>query len=658
VANAAALNFETTPSFTLTVQVRDQGGTGLTATGTVTVNLTNVNEAPSVTGFTTALAENSAAGTIVGSVTATDPDAGDTLGYAITGGNAGGAFAIDAAGQITVANPAALDFETTPAFTLTVQVQDAGGLTDTATITVSLTNANDAPSITAPGLQVTDEDTTLFFSTAGGNAIVVADIDAGANSIQVTLTSAQGTLTLSGISGLAFSAGDGSADAAMTFTGSVTDVNAALDGLAFTPAADYNGASGLQITVSDLGNTGSGGVLSASQSVGVTVLAVNDAPVLDASAPMNLTPVGQGVTDPAGDTIASILGSGGGSPLTDVDGGGALGVAVVAVDDTHGSWQYSTDGGASWVAFGSASDASAVLLDASARLRFVPAAGFWGPAGTITFRGWDETSGVNGAAGVDVSMNGGASAFSAAAASATVEVNASPIPIVPPEDPPGPILEPPPSDGVPPGSNPATDPIVAGPSAGPESPQAPVFTPAFLMASDARGASGAWLRSGAAGDAGISATARGDTVERDRRATDEAELRSNPLKAIGMQALMQALDQLGAEMGKDAALRLHEQFTMISATEGAALVASAGMLVALLRGGSLVAFALSSLPLWRQADPLAVLALSDEEREEREEELRKAEREEELRTRGLDRLLRDGEPRDAQARPRDSRRKG
>jgi hypothetical protein len=82
------------------------------------------------------------------------------------------------------------------------------------------------------------------------------------------------------------------------------------------------------------------------------------------------------------------------------------------------------------------------------------------------------------------------------------------------------------------------------------------------------------------------------------------------------------------------------------------------MLVALLRGGSLVAFALSSLPLWRQADPLAVLALSDEEREEREEELRKAEREEELRTRGLDRLLRDGEPRDAQARPRDSRRKG
>jgi hypothetical protein len=288
----------------------------------------------------------------------------------------------------------------------------------------------------------------------------------------------------------------------------------------------------------------------------------------------------------------------------------------------------------------------------------VPAAGFGGPAGAITFRGWDETSGVNGAAGVDVSMNGGASAFSAAAASATIEVNASPpvgIPIIPPGDPPGPNLEPPPSDGVPPGSNPASEPIVAGPSVEPESPQAHAFTPAFLTASDA---SGAWRRSGGAGDAGISATARGDTVERQRRATDEAEFRSNPLKAIGMEALMQALDQLGVEMGKDAAHRLHEQLTMISATEGAALAASAGMIIALLRGGSLVAFALSSLPLWRQADLLAVLALSDEEREEREEELRKAEREEELRTRGLDRLFGDGEPRDARAGPQDSRRKG
>ena len=59
--------------------------------------------------------ENAANGTVVGTVAASDPDAGDTLSYAITGGNTGGAFAINATtGQITVNNSAALDFETQP----------------------------------------------------------------------------------------------------------------------------------------------------------------------------------------------------------------------------------------------------------------------------------------------------------------------------------------------------------------------------------------------------------------------------------------------------------------------------------------------------------------------------------------------------------------
>ncbi len=56
-----------------------------------------------------------------GTVAASDPDAGQTLNYAITSGNTGGAFAIDgSSGQITVANSAPLDFETTPSFDLTV----------------------------------------------------------------------------------------------------------------------------------------------------------------------------------------------------------------------------------------------------------------------------------------------------------------------------------------------------------------------------------------------------------------------------------------------------------------------------------------------------------------------------------------------------------
>ena len=60
-------------------------------------------------------------------MTFTDPDAGQAHTFAITAGNTAGAFAIDpSTGQITVANSAALDFETTPSFSLTVQVTDDG----------------------------------------------------------------------------------------------------------------------------------------------------------------------------------------------------------------------------------------------------------------------------------------------------------------------------------------------------------------------------------------------------------------------------------------------------------------------------------------------------------------------------------------------------
>ena len=174
VNDSAQLDFETTPIFNLTVTVTDAGG--LTDTAAVTVNLTNANEAPTATDATFSLAENSANGAVVGIVSASDPDAGDTLSYAITGGNPGGAFAIDAAtGQITVANATQLDFETTPVFNLAVTVTDAGSLTDTAAVTVNLTDVNEGPAAS---------DTTFSLAENSADGTVVgsvsaSDVDAG-----------------------------------------------------------------------------------------------------------------------------------------------------------------------------------------------------------------------------------------------------------------------------------------------------------------------------------------------------------------------------------------------------------------------------------------------------------------------------------------------
>src|SRR5690606_37299666 len=82
VATLAAINFEANPTFTLTVQATDNGTPALSDTATVTINLTNVNEAPNVANATFSLAENSSAGTTVGTLAVSDPDSGQTHAWA------------------------------------------------------------------------------------------------------------------------------------------------------------------------------------------------------------------------------------------------------------------------------------------------------------------------------------------------------------------------------------------------------------------------------------------------------------------------------------------------------------------------------------------------------------------------------------------------
>lgn len=105
------------------------------------------------------LPENSPAGTVVGTVVATDPDAGQSLTYSIVGGNESGAFAIDAAtGQVTVADAGALNFEALPAFNITVEVADNApdSLSTTAAITINLQDvAESAVGIVGGNLVVT-----------------------------------------------------------------------------------------------------------------------------------------------------------------------------------------------------------------------------------------------------------------------------------------------------------------------------------------------------------------------------------------------------------------------------------------------------------------------------------------------------------------------
>ena len=159
--------------------------------------------------------------------------------------------------------------------TLTVTATDGNAAASSATIAIGVGAVNDAPTVAIPGGQTIAEDTPLILG--GALAIVVADVDATAP--QVTLSAANGVITLASTAGLTFSAGDGLGNVTMTFTGSVAAINAALNGLEFLPDLNFSGAASIAVAVSDLGQSGAGGTLTAAGSVAIAVTAANDAPV-------------------------------------------------------------------------------------------------------------------------------------------------------------------------------------------------------------------------------------------------------------------------------------------------------------------------------------------------------------------------------------------
>jgi RHS repeat-associated protein len=212
--------------------------------------------------------------------------AAGTTGVTVSGSGTGGVLLSGTVAQINALLAGSLSGSLTyeadtdaPAAsaTLTLLVSDLGNTgsggtrTDSDTAVINLTAVNDAPVNTVPGSQVVAQDGELVFSNAGGNRISVTDADLGTGLLQVTLTATNGTVTLSGTSGLTFIAGDGTADSVMTFRGTRVHLNAALDGLKFKPTAGHAGTAGLEIATDDLGNTGTGGALTDIDTVAITV---------------------------------------------------------------------------------------------------------------------------------------------------------------------------------------------------------------------------------------------------------------------------------------------------------------------------------------------------------------------------------------------------
>ena len=212
-----------------------------------------------------------------------------------------------------------------------------GNNTRTGTFIIRISNVNEPPAVTAPPTLTVNEDSSNNL-VAG---ISFADSDDFGALEKVTLDLGalpKGTITLGTTTGLTFTTGDGTADTKMEFTGTKAAINTALATLRFTPTGNRNtvgigNEQPLTITVDDQGNTGTGGALSDTETVLITINPVNDAPTRTAPT-TTLANVPEDTADPPGNTVTNLF-----NPVfsdaTDNQAGGSAanllaGVAIVS----------------------------------------------------------------------------------------------------------------------------------------------------------------------------------------------------------------------------------------------------------------------------------------------------------------------------------------
>jgi hypothetical protein len=279
-------------SATITIVLKDNGGTAnggvdTSAPQTFTITVNAVNDAPSFTkGANQTVNEDAGAQSVANwatNISVGPPnESSQTVTFQVTGNTNPGLFSAGPA----VSPTGTLTYTSAPdangSATITIVLKDNGGTAnggvDTSapqTFIITVNAVNDPPVNHVPGPQNIPLNALFVFSVGTGNAISISDVDAGSDPVQVTLKATDGTLTLNGTSGLTFSVGDGTDDPLMTFTGSIANINAALEGmknLAF-------GTGVITITTNDLGHNGIGGPLSDTDTIQVTV-ADNLAPQL------------------------------------------------------------------------------------------------------------------------------------------------------------------------------------------------------------------------------------------------------------------------------------------------------------------------------------------------------------------------------------------
>jgi hypothetical protein len=230
-------NFNGSDSFAYTV-ADTRGNTS--ASTTVSITVTAVNDAPVAVADTASVAEDS---TVIIDVVANDTDIDganeiNSASLAISGQPANGSVVIEN-NQVTYTP--SLNYFGSDTFEYTVS-DHSGAVSNAATVTVNVSGSNDAPTVVDDTVQ-TEEDTAVSIAVLSNDSDVDGTLDIA------TITAVVGPTN-----------------------GSVT---AQSDGsFSYTPAADFNGTDSFTYTVKDDQDA-----VSSQATVSITVNSVNDAPV-------------------------------------------------------------------------------------------------------------------------------------------------------------------------------------------------------------------------------------------------------------------------------------------------------------------------------------------------------------------------------------------
>ncbi len=261
-----------------------------------------------------------------------------------------------------------------------------------STVSITVNSVNLPPVVTVPGAQSVNEDSSLILpgDLPGVPGLSLSDPDAGGAVVQETISAGQGNISFSSLAGITVTAGANNSRS-VTVQGTIVAINTALgsSNLSYAPDHNYPNSTSsatdtITVVANDLGNTG-GTAQTNTKTITVTVHPVPDKPVTGAA---SLASVVENNFDGAGATVAALL-----PAFSDADGNTLAGVAISAdaSNSAQGVWQYSVNAGVSWQAVGSVSPTTALALNTTSLLRFVPAANFTGTPGALTLQAMDNS---------------------------------------------------------------------------------------------------------------------------------------------------------------------------------------------------------------------------------------------------------------------------